>query len=173
MISLLFDGYAGGHLSKTPGASVVPWRGRVADPTVERGHKMCLTHLLTDPLHGKEAHHLHPLTTGALRRGKWQDPARGGYQTSACPPRTQHWSMAMQNRSGEWDPNCSAFPGHLVANPCLLGIEVSWLRADKSKQSHSWGSEYPHMCDRGFAWVILLYKEMPALFLLSGRNVSN
>lgn len=126
MISLLFDGYAGGHQSKTPGVSVVQGRGRAADPTVERGHKMCLTHPLSDPPLGEEVHHRHPPTSGALRRGKWQDPARDGYQTSACPPQTPLWNMAIQNTPGERDPSCSVFRGHLVVNLCLLGIRVTW-----------------------------------------------
>ncbi len=169
MISLLFDGYAGGHLSKTPGVSVVQWRGRAADPTVERGHKMSLTCPLSDPPHGKEAHHHHPPTTGALRRGNWQDPARGGFQTSM----TLQWSMAIQNNPGETDPSYSVFPDHLVVDLCLLGIKVSWLRADKSEQSHSWGSEYLHLWNPGLAWAIPLLGEIWTLFLLLGRNVSN
>lgn len=137
MISLLFDGYAGGHLSKTPGGSVAQERGRPADPTVERGHKMSFTCPLSDPPHGREVHHLHPPTTGAHRRGKWQDPTRGGYPRSACPPQTIHWSLAIQNTPGEGDPSCSVFPGHLVVNLCLLGINLTRRGVDKSKRSLS------------------------------------
>lgn len=116
-ISLLFDGYAGGHPSNTPGVSVVPWRGRAAGPTVERGHKMCLTCPLLEPLHGKD-HHSHP-TIGALRRGKRQDPARGRFQTSACPPQMLPWSLATQSAPGERGPSRWMLPVHLVVNLCL------------------------------------------------------
>lgn len=173
MISLLFDGYAGGHLSKTPGVSVVQWRGRAADPTVERGHTMSLTCPLSDPPHGKQVHHRQPPTTVALRRGKCPDPVREGYQTSACPLQTLEWSIAIQNTPGERGPSFSIFQGHLVVNLHLSGIQVPWKRADKPKHSLSWGSEYLHMWNPGFAWASLHHGEMPALYLLWGRNVSS
>ncbi|CAB1421255.1 unnamed protein product [Pleuronectes platessa] len=104
----------GGHLSKTPGGSVVQWRGRAADPTVEREHKMSLTSSLSDPPHGKEVHHSHRPTTGALRKGRGLDPARGGYLMIACPPQTLHQIMAIINLPGESDLSFSVFPGHLL-----------------------------------------------------------
>lgn len=173
MIFLLFDGYAGGHLNKTPGGSEILWRGRAADPTVERGHKMCLTCPLTDPPHGKEVHHHHPPTTGVLRRGKWHHPARGGYPTSACLRQTPNCSIAVWSTPEERDLNCWIFPGHLVVNPCVLGTKVTWSRADKSEQSLSWGSKYRRLWNSGLVWATLLHGETWALFLPWGRNVSN
>lgn len=137
MISLLFDGYAGGHLIKTPGGSVVRWRDRAADPTVERGLKMPLTCPHSDLPHGKEAHHHRHLTTGALRRGRWQELARGVFRTPACPLQTLHKSTVIKNVPGERDLSFSVFPGPLVVNHCLLGIKVTYLRADKSERSLS------------------------------------
>lgn len=125
MISLLCDGYTGGHPSKIRGISAAQTRGRAADLTVESGHKMCHTTPLSDPLLGKEARHHHLPTTGALRRGKWQDSAKGGYQTSV-QPQTLIWIMAIQNTPGERDPNSSAFQGHFVVNLCLSEIKVTW-----------------------------------------------
>ncbi|KAK5619940.1 hypothetical protein CRENBAI_004834 [Crenichthys baileyi] len=94
----------GGHLNKIPEGNAVLWRGKAADPTVERGHKMPLTRPLTEPPHGKEAlHHHHLLTTGALWRETFQDPARGEYQTSACPLHGQNRIMAIRSTLGERD----------------------------------------------------------------------
>lgn len=97
MISLLFGGYAGGHLNKSPDGSVVLWRGRAADPTVERGDRMSLANPLTDPPHGEEATFHRPPSSGAPRKGKGCHHARGGFQTSVCRLQTLQLSMALWN----------------------------------------------------------------------------
>lgn len=120
IVSLLFDGCTGGHQSNSRGGSVVQWRGRAAGPTVERGHMKSLISSLSDP-HGKEVHHSHPPTAGALKTDSWC-PARGGYAMSLTW--SLHQPLEMLNFPGGRDLSSSVFRGHLVQNHCPSGEKV-------------------------------------------------